>query len=167
MKTATRALIVVLTLGLASCGDPTGPGECSVIEECVFDPDLAVDLAQMTKTASGLYWQDLQAGTGSTVAAGSLVLFHSIGWLPDGTVIGDTHQIDPTCNCAPALADTVGVGHLIPGWEEGFLGMQLGTIRLMVIPPELAYGAAGYQDIVPPNAVIVSQIEVLSVTQPE
>jgi FKBP-type peptidyl-prolyl cis-trans isomerase FkpA len=163
----TNRLAVFLAVTLAACGNATGPEVCSVIEECTFASELGIDLSQMTKTASGLYWQDLEAGTGSSVSTGTFVLFHSIGWLADGTVIGDTHEIDPTCTCAPALADTVGVGHLIPGWDEGFIGAQLGTVRLLVIPPDLAYGATGYEETVPPNAVIVSKIEILSVTQPE
>jgi len=167
VKARSHGLAAALVLALVACGDATGPEACSVPEECVYAAELGVDLSQMTKTASGLYWQDLQVGHGVVVDTGTFVLFHSIGWLPDGTVIGDTHQIDPTCYCAPALADTVGVGHLIPGWEEGFLGMQLGTIRLMVIPPQLAYGAAGYGETVPPNSVLISQIEVLSLTAPE
>jgi len=148
MKNATRsisltgALIVGLLLG--GCGsDPTFPPE--------FDPSLGVDLATMTKTASGLYYQDLVVGTGATAVAGDHVNVTYTGWLSSGDKFDSgTYEFD------------LGKGQAIDGFDEGVTGMKVGGKRKLVLPPELAYGKNGLGPI-PGNATLVFEVELLEI----
>ncbi len=147
------SLVVPMILVLAACGkDPTGP-----LTNADFADFLNVDLSAMTKTASGLYLQDLQVGTGDEAVAGATVSVHYEGWLPDGT------KFDSSRDRNEAFEFLLAAGRVIQGWDEGVVGMRVGGIRKLVIPPALAYGPAGAPTI-PGNATLVFDIELLSVT---
>jgi FKBP-type peptidyl-prolyl cis-trans isomerase FkpA len=146
------AVILVLS-GCASGGAGGGPA----MESLTFAPSLAVDLALMTRTPSGLYYQDLRLGQGREAGAGDRVEVHYAGWLPDGTLV-DSH-VPP----AEALGFIVGGGEVIPGWDEGVLGMRAGGARRLVVPPHLAYGSGGVPGAIPRNATLVFQIELVGV----
>jgi len=118
-----------------------------------FHPDLEVDLDAMTRTATGLYVRDYQEGDGATVAAGDSVEVYYTGWFSSG------HVFDSNTSGTP-LAFRVGVGRVIPGWDEGLQGMREGGERQLVIPPELGYGASGF-GLIPPNAVLVFRVNLL------
>ncbi len=122
-----------------------------------YAPELDVDLATFQRTASGLYVKDLAEGSGEAVAAGQTAVVHYTGWLPDGT------KFDSSRDRNEPLAFTVGVGRVIPGWEEGVTGMRVGGRRMLVIPPALGYGAQGAGTVIPPNATLVFDIELLEV----
>jgi peptidylprolyl isomerase len=122
------------------------------IERTTFDASLGVNLAAMTKRASGMYVQDLTAGTGAVATRGRTAVVHYIGWLPSGK------QFD-----SGEISVTLGTFKTIPAWEEGLLGMRVGGKRRLVVPPNLAYGARGAGDDIPPNAVLVFEMEVTSV----
>lgn len=147
-----RPLLVLCAALLASCSDSTEPD----ITKISFAPSLGIDLSKMTKTANGVYIRDLTVGTGATAAAGKQVSFHYIGWLTDGT------QFDANQPPATPARSSLGTGGLIPGFDEGMRGMQVGGRRQMVIPPGLAYGREGNGPI-PPNAVIVFQVDLVGV----
>jgi FKBP-type peptidyl-prolyl cis-trans isomerase len=146
-----------MTLGvvfaLAGCDS-----ECST---CLKDPTelefaafLGVDLDQMTKSASGLYHQDLVVGSGEEVVGTDEVTVHYTGWLHDGTVFDSSLQVGPV---------TFGLDEVIAGWQEGIPGMKVGGKRKLVIPPHLAYGKTGISGAIPGNATLVFDVELLGI----
>ncbi len=149
----TLLLALGVSFALAGCD-----GSCTT---CVKDPtelefaaSLGVDLAQMTKTASGLYYQDLVVGTGAVAVAGGDVTVHYTGWLHDGT------EFDSSLGGDPATFNLTGV---IPGWREGIPGMKVWGKRKLVIPPHLGYGKGGVVGLIPGNATLVFDVELLGV----
>src|SRR5690606_31629435 len=88
----------------------------------------------LTETESGLRYYDVREGDGDEPQTGRTVLVHYTGWLEDGT------RFDSSYNRGEPLPFVLGAGNVIPGWEEGITGMSVGGQRLLVIPPELAYG---------------------------
>ena len=145
-----RGALAVLVLA-AGCGDSlVGP------EDTDFAASLGINLSQMTKTSSGLYFQDVTVGTGATAIAGKRVSVHYIGWLADGT------QFDANQPPTAPFPVTLGDGSVIPGFDEGLRDMKVGGRRKIVIPSQLGYGARG-QGPIPPNAVLVFQLDVAAV----
>ncbi|MGH7620402.1 MAG: FKBP-type peptidyl-prolyl cis-trans isomerase [Gemmatimonadaceae bacterium] len=122
------------------------------VERTTFAPQLNVHLDSMVKRASGLYVQDLVPGTGAIATSGRSVVVRYVGWLADGKQIDDGE-----------ITVTLGTNKTIRAWEEGLLGMRVGGRRRLVAPPALAYGARGAGDTIPPNAVLVFEMEVESV----
>jgi peptidylprolyl isomerase len=136
-----------------SATTPSTPATASVP---TFAPSLAVDLGAMTKTPSGLAYQDKVVGTGATATPGHTVSVQYTGWLPDGT------KFDSSRDRNEPFDFPLGAGHVIAGWDEGVAGMKVGGRRLLVIPPALGYGAGGTGPI-PPNATLVFDVELLGV----
>ena len=151
-------LVLPMAFVLAACGNDTDPGSTEPPTNEDFADFLNVDLNAMTQTASGLYLQDLQVGTGDDAVAGTTVSVHYEGWLPDGT------KFDSSRDRNDAFVFQLGAGFVIQGWDEGVAGMRVGGIRKLVIPPNLAYGAAGAPPAIPGNATLVFDIELLDVT---
>ena len=153
------------------CGDdtPTGP-EPPDITTLEFAPELGIDLAQMTLTPTGLYYQDLVVGEGLRVGVSEGAQFSYQGWLHDGTEIET--GVYPTGPFSPGAIQgvdgewyyLVGSGNTLSGWDLGLDGMRPGGIRKIIIPPHLGFGASGSADgRVPGNAVVVYVLEVLAV----
>lgn len=147
------ALFVLLVVA-GACSDTSGPD----ITELEFHPSLGVDLDQMTRTSSGLYWQDEADGTGAEAQTGDWVTVHYTGWLHDGTKFDSSHD-----RGEPFTVRGLGAAPVIAGWNEGLIGMRVGGRRLLVIPPHLGYGAGG-QGPIPGNATLVFRVEVVSIT---
>jgi FKBP-type peptidyl-prolyl cis-trans isomerase len=122
-----------------------------------YAPALDVDLEQMTRAPSGLYIHDLRVGEGETVQAGQTILVHYTGWLTDGT------KFDSSVDRGQPFDVVIGRGEVIPGWDEGVPGMRVGGRRRLVIPPALAYGAAGAGGVIPPGATLVFDVEVVEI----
>jgi len=104
-------------------------------------------------TASGLRYLVLKRGSGGSPAFGANVTVHYKGELLDGTVFDSSYQ-----RGSPARFR---IGQVIPGWNEALVGMKKGEKRLLIIPPELAYGERGYPGVIPPNAFLVFEVELL------
>ena len=143
--------LALIPLAFAAClGDTTtstGNYPLVPIDSTVFAPSLGVDLAASTKTADGLYYRDITPGTGATIASGSTVNVKYSGAFPNGVVF-DSGSGGPLVFTVP--------GNLIAGFNEGLLGMKVGGVRQLIIPPSLAYGSSGtYDGVIPPNAVLV------------
>ena len=114
-------------------------------------------LANLVKT-------DIKLGTGEVAVAGKTVSVHYTGWLYDETASG--HQgtkFDSSRDRKQPFEFALGGGQVIAGWEQGVAGMKVGGQRLLVIPPELAYGSKGAGGVIPPNAKLVFDIELLAV----
>lgn len=129
------------------------------MDHTAFAPELGVDLGASIRMPSGLYYRDLEPGTGAVATAGRSVTVVYSGSLASGYVFDATKPGE-----AP-LAFRIGRGRPRPiaGFEQGMTGMRVGGRRQIIIPPELGYGRAG-NDPVPPNAVLVFTVELLSVT---
>jgi peptidylprolyl isomerase len=151
-----RRLFLLLALALPLVAAGCGSDSPTSIEDTKFAPALGVDLSTMTRTSSGLYYRDITVGTGAVAQAGRDVGVYYQGWLASGT------RFDGRTSGAP-LTFRLGVGEVVRGWDEGLVGMRVGGKRQLVIPPSLGYGAAG-RGSVPPNAVMVFEVELRSVS---
>lgn len=114
-----------------------------------------------TTTASGLIFEDMVAGTGDTAQAGQGVSVHYTGWLLYGGERG--RKFDSSKDRGQAFGFALGAGQVIQGWDEGVQGMQVGGTRVLTIPPALAYGARGAGGVIPPNATLIFEVELLSI----
>lgn len=160
MPFPSRAVcLLVLTLACADSGDapPDAPGTAPSDVATSYAPELGVDLDAMRRTDSGLRVQDVREGTGDAVANGRTAVVHYTGWLPDGT------QFDSSRDRNEPFPVDVGAGRVIDGWEEGLVGMKAGGVRRLVIPPHLAYGATGAGGVIPPDATLVFEVELLEI----
>jgi peptidylprolyl isomerase len=118
-----------------------------------------VDEDAYTVTDSGLQYYDLKDGQGVMVSAGQSVVVHYTGWLEDGT------QFDSSREFSEPLTFELGAGQVITGWDEGVAGMQVGGIRQIIIPPELGYGTVGAGNVIPPEATLIFQVELLEIKE--
>jgi FKBP-type peptidyl-prolyl cis-trans isomerase FkpA len=118
-----------------------------------YAPTLHVNLASMTRTADGVYLQDVVVGSGDQLTAATLVELNYGAWLPNGV------QVDTTAQ-GPTLLDLT--TRAAPGVTEGMLGMRVGGQRLLVVPSNLALGPCGRGPI-PPNSTLVYRIELLAI----
>ena len=108
-----------------------------------------------TTTASGLQFEELTVGSGNSATAGQKVSVHYTGWLTNGT------KFDSSKDRGEPFIFPLGKGHVIKGWDEGVAGMKVGGKRKLTIPPQLGYGARGAAGVIPPNATLVFEVELL------
>lgn len=106
---------------------------------------------------NGLKIEDITLGTGAEAVVGSQVQVNYLGTLEDGT------KFDSSYDRGQTLPFTVGAGRMIPGFDLGVRGMKVGGKRKLTIPPDLAYGAQGAGGVIPPNATIIFEVELVSV----
>ena len=168
-------ILAGLAVALAACGtaeEPTASGpDDGAAPPAATVPEAADELAAppppmtdgatypgqqadgaVEQTASGLQYIVVAEGDGASPAPGSRVLVRYSGYLMDGTPF-DSGEIP----------FAIGQGAVIPGWDEGIAMMQVGGQRKLIIPPELAYGAAGAPGVIPPNSTLVFDVELLSI----
>jgi FKBP-type peptidyl-prolyl cis-trans isomerase FkpA len=110
-----------------------------------------------TTTASGLVIEELTVGSGALAAAGQRVTVHYTGWLTDGT------KFDSSKDRSEPFVFPLGGRRVIAGWDEGVQGMRVGGVRKLTIPPALGYGTRGAGGVIPPNATLVFEVELLGV----
>jgi FKBP-type peptidyl-prolyl cis-trans isomerase len=110
-----------------------------------------------TTTASGLQYWDIAVGTGTTAVAGKTVKVHYTGWLTDGK------KFDSSVDRGQPFSFPLGGGQVIKGWDEGVAGMKIGGKRQLRIPPDLGYGPRGAGGVIPPNATLIFDVELLEV----
>ena len=106
---------------------------------------------------SELIIEDLTVGNGATASAGQYVSVHYTGWLTDG------QKFDSSLDRNDPFEFRLGAGQVIPGWDQGVAGMQVGGKRKLTIPPNLAYGSRGAGGVIPPNATLVFEVELLAI----
>ena len=107
--------------------------------------------------ANGLVIDEIEVGNGETAVKGKMVSVHYTGWLTDGKKFDSSKDRNDPFNFP------LGAGHVIRGWDEGVQGMQEGGKRKLTIPPELGYGARGAGGVIPPNATLTFEVELLKV----
>lgn len=136
--------------------DPTMP---SAPEDpgTTFAPELGVDLSRMQVTESGLRYQALQPGTGEAAEPGDAVAVQYTGWLTSG------QKFDSSLDRGEPIRFQLGAGRVIPGWDEGLQGMRVGGKRRLVIPAELGYGSRGAGGVIPPDATLLFDVELVDV----
>ncbi len=112
---------------------------------------------KIVTTKSGLKYTELTEGTGKAASAGDNVDVHYTGWLKNGT------KFDSSVDRKEPFSFRLGAGEVIKGWDEGVAGMKVGGKRKLMIPPELGYGARGAGKVIPPNADLIFEVELLKV----
>ena len=108
-------------------------------------------------STTGLVFEDLLLGEGEEAIGGCRVTVHYTGWLSDGT------QFDSSKDRGDPFRFSLGAGQVIAGWDEGVAGMKVGGTRKLTIPPQLGYGARGAGGVIPPDATLVFEVELLAV----
>ncbi|WP_296756486.1 FKBP-type peptidyl-prolyl cis-trans isomerase [Thioalkalivibrio sp.] len=121
---------------------------------------LLLSLLMTSANAEELQINVLQPGDGAEAVPGAEVTVHYTGWLMDGTKFDSSRDRDEPFSL------TLGAGRVIPGWERGLEGMRVGEVRELIIPPELGYGARGAGGVIPPNATLRFEVELLDVNAP-
>lgn len=154
------ALLSIAALSLTACAQPqpetpteAPPQETPAPEPTVTEPEAPADMQDTTE----LKIEDLEVGTGAEAVAGKTVTVNYVGWLTDGT------KFDSSYESGQPFSFPLGGGQVIPGWDEGIVGMKVGGKRLLTIPPDKGYGPQGYPPTIPPNATLVFHVELLGV----
>jgi FKBP-type peptidyl-prolyl cis-trans isomerase FkpA len=146
------AISVVL---LAACGGKKEGTTAQVAHEAVAAP------AELQKI-------DIRKGTGEGISQGQVAVVHYTGWLYDPTATEQKGaKFDSSRDSGVPFSFTIGHGDVIRGWDEGVQGMQPGGQRRLVIPPALGYGELGAQNVIPPKATLVFEIELLEIQEPK
>ena len=112
---------------------------------------------KIVTTASGLKYEDLTVGEGAEAKSGDRVSVHYTGWLENGT------KFDSSVDRGRPFDFPLGAGRVIKGWDQGVAGMKVGGKRKLTIPPALGYGERGAGGVIPPNATLVFEVELLKI----
>jgi peptidylprolyl isomerase len=147
MRNVTRTLVLLLGLGLMLNTTTTTAQE----------KDKGQDEPKFMTTTSGLKYADVKVGTGDEAKKGDKVEVHYTGTLPDGK------KFDSSLDRKEPFSFTVGAGMVIKGWDEGIAGMKVGGKRKLIIPPDLAYGNRAIGGVIPANATLHFDVELVSI----
>lgn len=158
MTFSPRRLVLRRTLA-AIAFSALAVGGGAVLSSGTFIPSAFA--AQENTTNSGLRYTETKSGSGPTAQSGSTALVHYTGWLSEGGKKGQ--KFDSSRDRGQPIAIALGSGRVIPGFEEGVSGMKVGGERTLVIPPDLAYGDRGAANVIPPNATLIFDVELVDV----
>lgn len=154
MRTGATAILIVAAVLHAQTQKP----KIQVVAPNTKSPTKVA--GEGVKTESGLQYWDIKVGAGDVIAKeGDHVKVHYTGWFTDGK------KFDSSVDAHQPYDFTLGKGDVIKGWDEGVTGMKVGGKRQLRIPPQLAYGDAGYKNIVPPNATLIFDVQLLGISQ--
>ena len=136
MRLLLLTLLLVPVLLLAACSQSGGSGDTIT-------------------TPSGLQYEDIEMGDGEPAQEGATAVVHYTGWLTDGT------KFDSSVDRGQPFEFPIGQGRVIKGWDEGVATMKVGQKVRLTIPPEMGYGSRGAGGVIPPNATLVFEVELL------
>ena len=132
-----------------------------VLADAAFTAAMAQGAAKPVTTPSGLQIIDTKVGTGASPKAGQTCVMHYTGWLYENGAKGK--KFDSSVDRGPPFEFPIGMQRVIAGWDEGVATMKVGGKRTLIIPPELGYGARGAGGVIPPNATLLFDLELLDV----
>lgn len=156
MRSVEKLLVLFLfitAVAIAACSEKDAKTSAEA------KPAAAAAPASAVTTSSGLSYVDIVAGNGLQPTSGKPVKVHYTGWLENGT------KFDSSVDRGEPFIFTVGVGEVIPGWDEGVMTMKVGGKRRLIVPSQLGYGAAGAGGVIPPNATLIFEVELLDVAK--
>jgi FKBP-type peptidyl-prolyl cis-trans isomerase FkpA len=120
--------------------------------------------SKLSATIASLQKTDVKQGTGAEAVTGKPVVVHYTGWLYDPAQPGGKGtKFDSSLDRKVPFGFILGAGKVIRGWDEGVVGMKVGGQRTLIIPPDMAYGARGAGGVIPPNATLIFDVELLEV----
>ena len=146
------ALAITVSVGCTKKGKKADAPAAKDTKEA---PAAAADSGDWTTTDSGLKYQVVNVGSGGSPVQGKLVTVHYTGWLTNGT------KFDSSVDRDQPFKFQIGIGQVIKGWDEGVSSMKKGEKRILMIPPELGYGERGAGGVIPPNATLKFEVELL------
>jgi len=165
LKVGSKARLVIppeLAYGAQGAGGVIPPNATLIFDVELLDilpppPEAPTEVAEedYVTTDSGLKYYDFEEGSGPAPEEGQQLSVHYTGWLTDGT------RFDSSLERGQPIMVVLGAGQVIPGWEEGLATMKLGGKRQLVIPPDLAYGETGAGGVIPPNATLIFEVELV------
>jgi len=154
-----RVALLACLVGLAACSHTTKPASTTVADSAAPSPKPTVSVPSGPPPAN-LVVKDLVVGTGAEAIAGKSIVVHYVG-----VHYTDGKQFDSSWDSGQPLGPfTLGSGAVIPGWDQGLVGMRVGGIRELIIPPSLAYGSNGYSPTIKPNETLVFVVDLLRVS---
>ncbi len=143
-----------------------GAGLLGILLVVACQPQGETTLSEDTagSAISELQITDVVDGDGATAVAGQTVVVHYTGWLYDpGQPENKGEKFDSSVDRGQPFSFPLGAGRVIRGWDEGFAGMQIGGKRILIIPPEMGYGASGAGGVIPPNAILMFEVDLLEI----
>jgi FKBP-type peptidyl-prolyl cis-trans isomerase len=161
---ASSFTLTLTALAIVACSKSEKPGEelPAPVAEAAPTPAAAVTPSTGTETMP-LTKTDLTPGTGAEIKSGQNALVHYTGWLYDAAAPENKgKQFDSSVGGEP-FDFPLGGGRVIPGWDQGVVGMKVGGKRRLVIPPDLAYGNSGAGGVIPPGATLVFDVELVEI----
>lgn len=159
MKKVLMCTAIASTLLLCGCGCNKSEKENKI--ETIKQEQKETKTMSKVKTDSGLEYEIIQEGTGALAEDGQTVVVHYTGWLDDNGEKGT--KFDSSVDRGQPFSFPLGAGYVIKGWDEGVKGMKVGEKRKLVIPSELGYGARGAGAVIPPNAKLIFDVELIGV----
>jgi FKBP-type peptidyl-prolyl cis-trans isomerase len=160
LRIALALMALVALVALAGCGSKSQAvtdQPASTTAEQPAEQQAAPAAGTPTSDVTKLEIKDLKKGTGAEAVDGKLVTVNYTGWLTDGT------KFDSSLDSGQPFQFTLGAGQVIAGWDQGVKGMKVGGKRKLTIPPDLGYGPQGNANVIPPNATLVFEVELLGV----
>jgi peptidylprolyl isomerase len=121
----------------------------------------SADAQKVVTTSSGLQYIDVKPGTGASPRTGQTCVMHYTGWLYENGKKGQ--KFDSSVDRGQPFEFKIGMGQVIRGWDEGVATMKVGGKRTLIIPPALGYGARGAGSVIPPNATLLFDVELLAI----
>ena len=149
--TSVRIRAAAIAVTALTCALPIGGSSAAVAQAA----------GKTMTTPSGLQITDTEVGTGATPKPGQICVMHYTGWLYEGGAKG--RKFDSSLDRGQPFEFPIGQKRVIAGWDEGVASMKVGGKRTLVIPPELGYGARGAGGVIPPNATLIFEVELLGV----
>ena len=171
MQTRWFVLALVLAAAMFAVGcqreqqtaQPAVPAEGEAADMSGADPETAaralgtVTENEVVTAESGLRYIDVKEGEGAVAKSGDTAVVHYTGWLVNGT------KFDSSVDRGQPYRFSLGAGRVIKGWDEGVAGMKVGGVRKLIVPADLAYGGSGRPPVIPPNATLIFEVELLGV----